>query len=259
MKLKALTILGLAAAALLPAAPAEAGNVSVGVGIGIGGGGGYYRGGGYCGPRRYYRPYYGAYYYAPVYPYPPSGPYYYAPRAPFANYDDPDPDDWPKENPADRQDHGALLTARAWAALADGRFYQAADLFTDKIDDHPSLGMPRIGYAITAARYGDLSTGVRAMREALHYDPESLRYVPRNDLLDAKYENVLDRYRSSFERAEHQADPAFMIACLEFILGHKVKSVQMLDRALKAGDDSVAAQNLKDLLDARPSKPASRK
>lgn len=250
MKLRALTILGLAAATLLPAPPAQAGNVSVGVGIGIGGGG-------YCGPRRYYRPYYyrpyyGAYYYAPAYPYPPPGAYYYAPRAPFANYDDPDPDDWPKENPADRQDHGALLTARAWAALADGRFYEAADLFTDKIDDHPSLGLPRIGYAITAARYGDLATGVRAMREALHYDPESLRYVPRNELLDAKIDNVLERYRSSFERAQDQADPAFMIACLEFIRGHKVKSVQMLDRALKEGDDSVAAQNLRRLLDARP-------
>jgi hypothetical protein len=95
------------------------------------------------------------------------------------------------------------------------------------------------------------------MREALHYDPQSLNYVPRNELLDAKIDNVLDRYRSSFERSATQSDPAFMIACLEYIRGHKVKAVQMLDRALKAGDDSVAAQNLRELLDgAPPSRPA---
>jgi len=235
---------------------AQAGNVSVGVGVGIGGG--------YCGPRRYYRPWYPgycgpAYYYAPYYAVPPPGYYYGPPRAPYANYGNNDPEDWPDEKAADRQDHGALLTARAWAALAAGRFEKAADLFTDEIDDHPSLGLPRIGYSITAARLGDLPTGVRAMREALHFDPQALNHVPRNELIDAKIDNVIDRYRSSYERSETQTDPAFMIAALEYVRGHKAKSVQMLDRALKAGDDSVSARNLRDLLDTRPPSQPARK
>lgn len=268
MKSRGSLILSLACATALalPVQQAEAANVSVGVGIGFGGG---YGRRGYCGPYRgWYRPYgyypgfYGSYYNGPYCG--PYAPYYYGgppvvyysgpPRAPYSNYDESDPSDWPKENPADRKDHGALLTARAWSALANGAFDDAADRFTDAIDDHPSLGIPRIGYSITAARLGDLPTGVRAMREALHYDPKSLNHVPRNELLDAKIGNVLDRYRSSYERSESQADPAFMIACLEYILGHKAKAAASLDKALKSGDDSVAAQNLRDLLDARPSK-----
>ena len=258
MKYRGLTILALAAAMAFPTQQAQAANVSVGVGFG-GGGRRPYRGWHrpYCGP--YYPGYYDGPYY-PTYGYysgPPVVYYSGPPRAPYSNYDDPDPEDWPKEHADDRQDHGGFITGHAWAALADGRFTEAADIFTDKIDDHPSLGLPRIGYAITAARLGDLPTGVRAMREALHYDPRALNYVPRNELLDAKIANVLDRYRSSFERSENQAGPAFMIACLEYMRGHKVKAISALDTALKNGDDSVAAQNLKDLLDARPApKPA---
>jgi tetratricopeptide (TPR) repeat protein len=246
-----LGLLFLGTAGGIPSAHAD--RVSVGVGFGFGDG--------YCGPgyyrpwpRRYYcDPYWGP----PVYVY--RGPVVYdyyevRPRAPYANYDNPDPDDWPREKPEDIEDHGGFITGKAWAALADGRFHEAADRFTDKIDDHPSLGLPRIGYAITAARYGDLSTGVRAMREALHYDPDAIHFVPRNDLIDAKIDNVLDRYQSWYERAENQANPAFMIACLELIRGRTSKAVAMLDKALQAGDDSVAAQNLRDLLDRPPKK-----
>jgi len=240
----------------LPSPQAQGANVSVGIGVGFGGPG-------YCRPYRgWYRPYhcYPGYYYGPYAPsYYYDGPpvVYYSgpPRAPYSNYNESDPSDWPKENEADHRDHGALLTARAWSALANGAFDDAADRFTDAIDEHPSLGVPRIGYAITAARLGDLPTGVRAMREALHYDPKSLNHVPRNEVIDAKITNVLDRYRSSFEHSESQADPAFMIACLEYIRGHKAKAAASLDTALKNGDDSLAAQNLRDLLDARSPRP----
>ncbi len=241
----------LLAAVVLPILPARAADVSVGVGVG------------FCGhPRRYYRPCYPGYYYRPYAGYyyddyygPPPG-YYYDPPgppiAPYSNYDDPEPEDWPKEHPADRQDHGALITARGWTAFADGRFVEAADRFTDAIDDHPSLGIPRIGYALTAARLGDLPNGVRAMREALHYDPKALNYVPSNELIDAKIDHLIQKYKDVLDQSRSEADPAFMLAALDYLRGHVKNARNLLDLAIRSGDDSVSTQNLGDLLNGAP-------
>ena len=225
---------------LLDKLTTQAADVSVGVGFG------FYPHRHYCHPYPF-----------PHYYFRPRVYYYYAPPPPvyYRNYDVPDPEDWPDEKAEDRQDHGGFITGKAWAALADGRFAEAEDRFSDKIDDHPSLGIPRIGHALTVARMGDLPYGSWQMHVALHYDPEAMNDVPENELLDAKLDHLIQRYEDVLDRNERAADPAFMLAALHYLRGHLNSARKNIDIALRFGDDSVAARNLNDLIDRKGPAP----
>ena len=62
----------------------------------------------------------------------------------------------------------------AWALLGTGRDRAALRQFSRLAGRDPDAGGPKIGYALSAARLGDLTNAARAMRRVLRVDPNAL-------------------------------------------------------------------------------------
>ena len=131
------------------------------------------------------------------------------------------------------------------------RFYDdALREFANEAPRHPSHGLPKIGYALSTAASGDLRRGVWAMRRALGVDPESIHYMTIDEPLRSRVAQLITRYRDNDGAAVRNANAAFMLASLHYLLGETDSARIAIDLAVADGDRSTSTGNLKRLIDA---------
>ncbi len=215
-----------------------------------------YRGGYYGGGYRGYRGgrYYGGY---PYRGYAPGGSYsgnsnsvprFSSPDSTYNGESRPAPQ---ANSDASREIGPGGVDGGGWARLADGQYSLALSAFAAAAKSQPKSGRPKVGYALSAAAAGDLRRGVWAMRRALEIDPDSIHYVTIDESLRPRIEQLIARYQTNPDRTSGNADAAFMLASLHYLLGD-VKSARIqVDLGLAAGDRSSSDPNLARLINKK--------
>ncbi len=207
--------------------------------------GGYYRG--YRGGRYYggypYRRYFsgGAYNgYSYPQPRPPSSASTYNGESNSA----------PQSNSgASRESGSSGVVGGGWARLADGQYSAALSIFAEQATSQPKSGRPKVGYALSAAASGNLRQGIWAMRRAIEIDPDSIHYVTINESLRPRIEQLIARYQTNPGRTSGNADAAFMLASLHYLLGNAKSARSQADLAVVTGDRRSSTVNLERLID----------
>ncbi len=143
----------------------------------------------------------------------------------------------------------APATGAAWSLLATNRAADAFREFGRQAGSDPDNGVPKVGYALASAMMGDVPRGVWAMRRALRSHPHSLQDVTINEQLRPKVEHLAHQYEQALDHATQDRDAAFMVASLHHLLRNTDKAHHAIERAIRDGDHSVSAKNLRQLIE----------
>lgn len=138
---------------------------------------------------------------------------------------------------------------RAWVLLSKGEAEAARSAFASLAAASPSHSQPKAGYALAAAILGDHEMALWAMRRALRSHPHSLRYVTINEQLRSKVEHLAHQYEQALDHATQDPDAAFMVASLHHLLRNTQNAHHAIERAIRDGDHSVSAKNLRQLIE----------
>ncbi len=87
------------------------------------------------------------------------------------------------------------------------------------------------------------------MRRALEIDPNSIHYVTIDVLLRPRIELLIARYQTNPDRTSGNADTAFMLASLHYLLGNAKSARSQADLAVAASDRRSSTVNLERLID----------
>lgn len=139
----------------------------------------------------------------------------------------------------------ASVSNGGWTRLADGQYTAAIAIFAKVVTSEPKSGRPKVGYALSAAAFGDLRRGVWAMRRAFAIDPDSIHYVTIGESLRPRIVQLIARYRTD----RRSGDAAFMRASLHYLLGDATAARGQADLAVAAGDRRPSTVNLVRLID----------
>jgi tetratricopeptide (TPR) repeat protein len=143
-----------------------------------------------------------------------------------------------------------------WEFLEAGDAREARRSFDRAINVYPNDGLPRIGYALSAAMLSRDAEAVDEMRRALREDPEAIREVPQNQELWSQIQPLIDSYLRLTKQSPHDVDALFMLAALHYIDGNDSMAYFAIDRGIDLGDRDLSSVNLKTIiqnsLNARP-------
>jgi tetratricopeptide (TPR) repeat protein len=146
-----------------------------------------------------------------------------------------------------------------WEYLASGDAREARRAFDQSVTAYPSDGLPKIGYALSAALLDRDQEAAEYMRRALREDPESLREIPLSEDLRVQLRPLLDEYLRNSKQNPSDVDALLMLAVLHTIDGNDAMAYFAIDRAVDIGDRDVASGNLKRMiqqsLDREPVQP----
>lgn len=162
-----------------------------------------------------------------------------------------------KGGPASKGGSADPMGSPGWGVLAAGNYSGALTDFAVEAESNPSRGVPKVGYALSAAAGGDLGRGVWAMRRAFRIDPHSVEYVVIDDRLRSQVEQLAGRYQRHLESAGSDPDSAFMVASLRYLLSDMEAARSSIAQAAQNGDTSESMRNLKHLIDQRAGQAGS--
>ena len=144
-----------------------------------------------------------------------------------------------------------LLEEPGWQALANGYDREALRRFAEQAQASPHNGVPKIGYALSAASNGNLERGIWAIQRALRRDNEAFVYLPLDGALRQTVGNLIRQYESRYEQSDYpgrySSDGAIMIAALYYLHGNRDVARETI-AAAQADDNSAALHQLQDLL-----------
>ncbi len=146
-------------------------------------------------------------------------------------------------------DRSSSLNSQGWLMLANGRHHDALSRFAAEAPTRPGDGVPKIGYALSAALGGDLEIGVWAMRRAIGTDVGALHRVRESGEAVAVIDQAAALYESGNDTHRPDADTAFMLAVLYDLRGDVRAARAMITQAIAAGDTSTSAAALRQMLD----------
>ncbi len=138
-----------------------------------------------------------------------------------------------------------------WRLLAQSNPRGALDVFATQAGQHQTDGVPKVGYALSAAMQGDLNKAAWAMRRAFSIDPDSLHYLKIDASLRASIDGLLTEYHNQLKYAQgnRHFDVAFMIAALNYLVHEQAAARIAIEKLVaKLGDNSQSAQNLHRLV-----------
>ena len=136
----------------------------------------------------------------------------------------------------------------AWALLATGRDRAALRQFARLAGRDPDAGGPKIGYALSAARLGDLTNAARAMRRVLRVDPDALVTVPIDPTLRIRLEMLRTQYMKRLARFDHDRDGAVMLATVCCMIGESDTAQYAIGYLTANGDRGPTTENLNRLI-----------
>ena len=136
----------------------------------------------------------------------------------------------------------------AWALLSSGRDRAALRQFARLAGREPDAGGPKIGYALSAARLGDLTNAARAMRRVLRVDPDALVTVPIDSTLRIRLQMLRTQYMKRLARFDHDRDGAVMLAVVCFMIGEADTARYAIGYLAANGDRGPTTENLGRLI-----------
>ena len=130
-----------------------------------------------------------------------------------------------------------------WDRLAMGRSEYAMDIFAIQSQQQPDNGLPRLGFALAAAKQGETARAARAMRRAVRLDAGALDRLPIN----RKLKTTLAALSADNPPGIPDADPdrAFLLATLFYLQEDYTSARQQL----ATNDTSDSARALKRLIE----------
>ncbi len=143
----------------------------------------------------------------------------------------------------------------AWALLASGRDRAALRQFARLAGREPDAGGPKIGYALAAARLGDVSNAARAMRRVLRVDPDALAAVPMDESLHGRLVPLRTQYMRRLARFDHDRDGALMFASVCYLLGEADSARYAIGYLTANGDRGPTTENLDRLVNELANPP----
>jgi hypothetical protein len=137
-----------------------------------------------------------------------------------------------------------------WRLLAQNSAREALDVFAAQAGQYPKDGIPKVGYALSAAMQRDLNKAAWAMRGAFRIDPDSLQYLRIDASLRTHIDALLDEYHNQLNYAQgnRHFDVAFMIAALNYLIQEIDAARAAIVEVEKLGDSSPSAINLQRLV-----------
>jgi len=192
--------------------------------------------------------YYGGHYYTPYYSHY-SYPYAYG----YSSYPSRSRHTYSGSRHENTNQEGARIShvRDGWQLLRNNHPNDALNAFATEAETHPTKGMPKVGYALASAGAGQLDRGVWAMRRALRFEPEALRYMAVDKSLQTRIRELIHRY--DYDSASAKAtDAAFMRASLHYLLRESTEARHAMDQVVQAHDDTVSAKNLNKLIREAP-------
>ena len=142
-----------------------------------------------------------------------------------------------------RKYHSVNRSFRGWDLIRKGHSHNALRVFGSIASRHPHAGEPKIGYAIAAAQARRMDDGVRAMRRALRYDPDSLSRVRLHGSLYNELHRLAKRYQSRSHGVD-SSDRYFMAASLYYLMGERENYIEVLEKNHATRDRSKSTINL---------------
>jgi len=136
----------------------------------------------------------------------------------------------------------------AWALLGIGRDRAALRQFARLAGRDPDAGGPKIGYALSAARLGDLTSAARAMRRVLRVDPNALAAVPIDSMLRVRLESLRTQYMKRLARFDHDRDGALMLAAVCCLIGETDTARYSIGYLMANGERGPTTENLNQLI-----------
>lgn len=146
---------------------------------------------------------------------------------------------------------GESLNASAnsgWDLLAAGRASDALGVFANAAESNPTHGVPKVGYALSAASAGDLDTGAWAMRRACRIDPKSMQDLQ----FSAPVGKVVKRLVETYGTRGDRRDGSFMLASLHYLQRDGYKARKAAQAAANAGDRSESLRHLQSMIAKLP-------
>ena len=130
-----------------------------------------------------------------------------------------------------------------WDRLTMGRSEYAMDIFAIQSQQQPDNGLPRLGFALAAAKKGETARAARAMRRAVRLDADALDRLPIN----RKLKTTLAALSANNPPGIPAADPnrAFLLAALFYLQEDYTSARQQL----ATNDTSDSARALKRLIE----------
>ncbi len=140
----------------------------------------------------------------------------------------------------------------AWDALKHGEYDIALDYFIQNAENNPNSGLPKVGYALTAASLGNLAVATKVMRNVFATNPATFKINP-NSLgdrhLDKKSLTLINNLINKFSLVKTPAtDHAFMLATLYYLKHNYAAASNAITLAQNHGDKSPSAVNLQTLI-----------
>ena len=145
---------------------------------------------------------------------------------------------------------GDAMGGAGWRVLAAGDYEGALARFAGEANGHPTQGLPKVGYALSAALAGDLGRGIWAMRRALRIDPHAVHYVYIGHALRPKLDDLVGQYRSLSDRGDGGA--TFMLAALHYLVREVASAGDEVALAMANGDHHPSTVNLERLIAEAP-------
>ena len=137
----------------------------------------------------------------------------------------------------------------AWEHLLEERYQEALTQFGLDAQAVPDQSGPKVGYALASAALGRLNWGTWAMRRAVRTDPNGMQALRLDEQLRPLVDSLIEKYAYAATRPEDQADAAFMVASLQFLLRDREAAAEAIAQAQKAGDQSSSTANLKRMIE----------
>ncbi len=136
-----------------------------------------------------------------------------------------------------------------WALLAD-KPSAALAVFALEATNNPTRGLPKAGYAIAQALLNNNASAIWAMRRALRFDATALHYVPLDESLGERFDELIVGYRRRLEKGtEHPGDDHVMIATLAYIRHDYEVALSAAKEAINTGDRQPTTQALLELIE----------
>ena len=139
-----------------------------------------------------------------------------------------------------------------WPRITEGKYTDALAIFTREANLHPTRGVPKVGYALSAALSGDSKSGVWAMQRAFIIDPSSIEYIRLDERLRARIEELIEHYQGRVVGSDRIEGAEFMVASLHYLLGDSTAARTAIDVTLGDGGRAASTRNLRGLLEAQP-------
>lgn len=139
--------------------------------------------------------------------------------------------------------------SEGWVAISNGAPSAAFRYFSRKASANSDDGLPKLGYALSAALLGDHGRAVWAMRRAFDSDPYSLTSMRFDGALLKPLDQLAEHYADRADAASNP-DSDFMLAAISLLIEDYDLARVAIQSAIDRGDRSQAAQALSSMIPA---------